>query len=432
MISWVIVLVFISIIAYEILKDRPTVMWVLLISVLTPRVPVGNTKIDGVYIIIIAIAIVIMLKRQFRFRPLKGIFKQYILLLILVHCIYLLAWLISNRNDGSMLIKSIVGAMKFIVLIWELYECNIDIPDINLSKEIYRFIIVTLVVTSIAVIYQRFYYNESIDFLSNVYFNDEEIRYLQQTTRGGRYARYYGLFPYPMHMGLFMTYSIVYVLGDIKINKIKKFLMITISLILGFYSGTKSFILGTALGILSYIALLIFSKKISRAQIIKVALSVFAVIIVILCYEKIYNFIYLKMGAGFARYFGYIKNFSGAFATRFDANSGSLIGTIEIVKKYWILGVGPDSINGEAVIDNAYLMILHNGGIIALMMVLGFYFSIIRKMIKHSDVLLLIFTLFATGVGFQTLFSVDISFWVICIIMFNLSVTKEHLFNITT
>lgn len=425
MISVLINLIFIVAIVWQYSKDKPTIGIFLLLTILSPRIAVGSIRIDGTYLVIIIVAIAVFIKDSARIYKFEGYFKKYVILIICINVLYLISWTLFNRNDTNRLISTLAGALKHIVLFYEIVECNKNIKELDLNKEIISYITVAAIVNFVALLYEIIDAKGATSLLSNVFFNEEESAYIAHQVHNDGFARYYGLFSYPMGMGMFICYSIAYLINNNTINGMRKACLLALLLVLGIYSASKSFIIGTAIVLITYLLLSLFSKTISKKDIRSVGI-LFAVIIGIFgLYNQIYNFIYDYIGPGFARYFGYLKNVQGILYARLDSQDGSLLSTMKVIKDYWLLGVGPTSIANEPVMDNSYIVIFHNGGIIALISIIGFYCMLFIKSKQRKDLLLLTVAILATGMGFPTMFISDISFWVMTVILWELSYDKN-------
>ena len=420
MISVLINLIFIVAIIWKYSKGKPTIGMFLLLSIISPRISIGGSKVDGIYLVIVCVAIAILIKRKGRISKIKDYYKIYIALIICVHLLYFASWVLFNRNDSGRLITTMVGAIKHIILLFEAVECNKNIQNLEIKNEILSFLSTAILFNIIALLYEMVDYRSAVDLLSNVFFNEEETEFLIAQIHGG-FTRYNGLFSYPMGMGMFACYSIAYLISVENVNKTRRIALIVLSLILGLYSASKSFIIGTAIILLAYLLLNLISPRMSTKS-LYISGGLFALIaIIFLLYDSIYSFIYNNVGSEFARYFQYLKNTQGILFSRLDTNSGALRSTMEIIKEHWLVGVGPTSIASEPIMDNSYIVILHNGGICALIAIMIFYFKLMIKTKRRAELFLLIIGVLATGMGFPTVFVADISFWVITVILWELS-----------
>ena len=416
MLSWFIMLCFACAIVIQYLFNKPTIMAMLTALLLVPRVSVMGSRFDGLYFVLIVLGGAIIIKDKGKVIYLPREFKNYTLLLVGLHLLYLFSWLVFNRNGVGSYALSVIGSMKLILFMWELLQSNKNVPDVDFDKEIANFLLIVTVINTIVVGWAMLDGSNVARFLANVYYSSKEAEQLYgEYLVNGHINRFAGLFAYPMHLGLFASFALAYAIGHV-FNKKYMYRVVTIaflSLVLGFSSCSKSFILGAVIVFISYVLL---SCRSSVVSIYTFAL-LFAMVIGIIClfvfYSSIYSFIYKYAGENYAYYFSFLKNWKDIFYGR----SIVLARTMEVIKKYWFLGVGVDTLLGEANMDNAYVMILHNGGVVALSGVLAFYYNLYYKLRNHIEACMLLIIMFAMGMGFQTLFATDTSFWVLIILM---------------
>ena len=120
-------------------------------------------------------------------------------------------------------------------------------------------------------------------------------------------------------------------------------------------------------------------------------------------YESIHSFLYERSQV-VAYYFSFLHNPLKAFATRYSSKTGILLPIYEIIRKHPIIGVGPLAVKGEILADSAPIIILHNGGVIALLIVILFYlwlFYCIWKCAGMEEIFLW-FTVIMSGFALST------------------------------
>lgn len=406
--SYVIIIGFVIVILYNLKNSKPLFVPVMLCSLFAPAINFGGNKIDGAYFIVI-ICIVIMLQQRGLRKP-SGYLKQYILLIIFVHVVYTVSWLLFSRKDMAILVSTIMGATKLLILMYVCFDVDPKIQKCNMNKELINLIAISVVINLPAVIYEMVAPRSALNLLSEVFLNNSEIIYLNLTFRNGTFERYYGLFSYPMKMGLFSVYALVFLVNrGIEIVRMKRYLLILGILFIGIASGAKSFVLGTAVVVLANIILPFVGTKIKFKTLFNIVLTISGIFMFLFFFENISNFLANIFGS-FVKYpLSFIVDWSRAFDTRTEA----LAGGWDIIKQNWLIGIGPSSVLGEAVMDNSYYVIMHNGGIIALFSVIFFYIRLFIKKRKDILAMTLIVILASTGMGFQTLISAEVSTWVI-------------------
>lgn len=424
MLSILINLIFIAAILWRYSKDEPTIGIFLLLSIISPRISIGGAKVDGIYLVTVCVAIAIFIKCKGRIHRIEGYFKIYVVLIVGIHLLYFTSWVLFNRNDSSRLITTMMGAIKHIILLFEVIECNINIKKLDIKKEIITFFSVAIFFNIVALLYEIIDYKGAVALLSNTFFNEEETDFLTAQIHNG-FSRYNGLFSYPMGLGMFACYALAYLISVEKVNKTNRIVLIAFSLVLGLYSASKSFIIGTAIILLTFLLLNLIKTHIPKKSIYIIGGLLALIVSIFIFYDSIYAFIYTNIGPGFARYFQYLKNTQGILHSRLDTDSGALLPTMEVIKEHWFIGVGPTSIAGEPVMDNSYIVILHNGGICALFAIIIFYLKLLIKTKPRAELFLLIIAVLSTGMGFPTVFVSDTSFWVITFILWELTFNAD-------
>ena len=410
--SFIIILALAIVILYNYLNIRPMFTIVMLCVLFSPRISVGNTQIDGGYIIAILMVVLILINGRLKKPPV--FLKLYLLLILILQIIYFVSWIIFNRNDLFTMIQSISGAVKIAILMYGCWVLDTRIKNYNLNKQLIRLLTISVFINFIAVIYEMIDLNGSIHILSSVFLNNTEQTYLQNTIKSGYYDRYYGIFSYPMMMGLYSVFAISYAVNpQMKVTFFRRMAIIIGFLFIGLASGTKTFVLGTAVVAFSYLVVPIIRKQISAKRVFVLLVGIIAVLLFVLFFDTIYNFITEIFSISIAGRLNYLKNWASAFDTRFGSEIGVLNEGRKIIKQFWFTGVGPSSLKGEAVMDNTYYVIIHNGGILALLAVIIFYIKLLKSVKNDIGAIVIIIALFATGMGFQTLILSNISTWVI-------------------
>ena len=411
--SYILLIMFLNLTVYRYIRKKTTISLIMGWIIFSPYIQIGKEQIDSSYIVAIVFFITILLfQRKIKMPP--KLLRGYLLLLININIVYLIAWMMFSRNDSGTLISSLAGALKIFIIIIECWIMNSVVDSVDVRAEISKMIAVILVLNLVFIIYEMIDFVGSRQFLLDHLLSYKEQSYLKQTTKWGYYNRYYGVFHYPMHMGIFMTYAIAYLIGEDKLfKKWFKLILLLIACFLGIMSASKSFMIGTAGIITIFISGTFMGEKIKVRKILMALSGIFMIVCILIFFEQIYDIIYTVAGPNFARCFNFLRNFSEIFETRFNSETGALREMIICIKKYWLIGVGPSNIMGEEVMDNAYLMVMHNGGIVSLVMVMLFYIKLILNHVFEQSKLVLVFATIIMGMGFQTLLAVPISTWII-------------------
>lgn len=369
-------------------------------------------QIDSLYIIDIVLLLVVALTPK-REKRKNVLLKKYSVTVIFVAFIYLLAWCVFSRKDFNTTLMNIIGAIKLLLFMHLCWILNRNVSGIIIKDEIAKTVAIVVVINVVMVVYEMLDLSGSVKFLQNYILSEKEIGYLKSTVAWGYYARYYGMFPYPMHMGIFATMAIAYLLAENEYyTGIKRLVLIFCAIYIGLMSASKSFVFGISFVAFGYVIGECIGKKTIQKKFLFMFGSILVLTWLIINLDNIYVFVSDVFGSNIARYISFLRDFKQVFNTRFGEN-GLIKDTKEVAKQYWFLGVGPSGIRGERSIDSSYYIIRHNGGVVALTAVIIFYIQLIKSHIKEWSKLLLIATIIVTGMGFLTWISASISTWLI-------------------
>lgn len=417
---------FIAYVISKVERGKPTMALLLGWMIVSPTFRVGSLAVDSTYIVVIVLFAYIMLKDKKIRIPTANI-RSYIMMIMGVNILYVISWLLFSRIDPETMITDFCGALKIVLLLVECWHLNTKVKNSLYLDEAVKMIAVLAVINTIAVVYEMSDLNASIKFLSEVIFNDQEIKFLLHTTKWGYYARYFGVFGYPMRLGMFVVYSLTFLaFQEVHIKKIYKIILIADLLVLGMLSGSKTFIFGVAI----LLVLMIVNTFMAINQTKKAwasGLGAGAVILLIyIMFDELSILITNVFGAGFARYFNYLANIGDIFETRFSSDKGLFANSTlyDVIKSNLVFGVGVSSINSEPNMDNSILMILHNGGMVAFTIVLLWYLKSVYKNIDNKGYIYTIIIILATGMGFQTWIA-PVSAWLIYVMLAEKNRTRK-------
>ena len=156
---------------------------------------------------------------------------------------------------------------------------------------------------------------------------------------------------------------------------------------------------------------------------------IFIFIFVMAFYDDLYSYL-LNYNANFAYYFSFLKDPIAVLNTRFGSvdSEGSLSYVFEILKKSALIGVGPASVNGEIVGDNAYVVLIHNGGLIALIITMIYYryFFIKGIKFKNNTTILIILMIFILSMGMPILIGANISLFILYYLLIEFSLINKQ------
>ena len=403
MIAVLICVIFICLIIWQYVHERCTVGTITLLSLVSPYISVGSGNYDGLYFAIPIMLGAITIKNKGKLKKLKGVWgKRYQRLNLFLCAVYFIAWIIFSRIDFGITIVSLLGIVKYLLLIYLAYATNPDKNDQQIKESITRALVILVLLNTVACITQLI----SVDLgtaIVKAYGSTDSISYLNAVTRWGFFSRCFGVLRTPMELGMVMSFVFGFFL--ISEKKLKySFLYLALSVFCGACSASKSFWVGLIAVVMVKILTEARFSHSARKAIIQIGGLIVAVVLVVALYDYIGNLIQNYLGGTFAQYWRQLSDISSIFSTRYSEESEFLWFLPEFMKEYWLMGVGPSSVAGERAIDSAIANTLHNGGIIALVAILVFYIRLLiacwnRKMqIAFSMALLLV--LF--GLGFQT------------------------------
>jgi hypothetical protein len=145
-------------------------------------------------------------------------------------------------------------------------------------------------------------------------------------------------------------------------------------------------------------------NRTTRKVVLQFVFFAVGIMMVIALYNPIGDLIQRFLGSTYAQYWRQLSDLSSIFDTRYSETSEFLGFMPEFLKKHWMIGVGPSSIAEERAIDSAFVNILHNGGILALLITVSFYFGLFRACWRKRQLLLISLSsmIILFGFGFQT------------------------------
>ena len=399
-------------IVYRNLKNKSSVVPILMMILYGPVLKIGSKNVDSIYILIIALFVFIL---AFNGKLYFGKIKRYVYTTISVMIVYTVSWLIFSRVDANSYLSCIAGGMKLIIILIECYTLNYSFCD-RIEKDIANLINVSLIINSLFIIFQTRFFSLSLLILEDIFLSTAEYDFILNSTYAGYYTRYNGLFGYPMHLGIFCALAIAFLL--MYRAKQKKdtiwLLSVCMALYCGIMSASKSFFIGLAVLYCFYVVENLAQMN-DKKKIVFNIFPVLGFVLVVSFQQDIIGILENTFGSYVAYYAQKVAIFFDDFETVFETrlgDSGALNTLYDVVVENFLFGVGPASINGENVMDNAVLVIIHNGGIIALTIVLSYYAKILRIFYQNHQSLLLIFTILACGMGFQIWIASPLTVWI--------------------
>jgi len=231
----------------------------------------------------------------------------------------------------------------------------------------------------------------------------------------GVFPRLYGLNYSPVLLGakslLCFTSSLFGIIQKTNPETKRKLLvLLMLSLINGIFSFSKTFILGSLLSLFIYILFFLINvikmRLIQIREIILIVLIGICFIVIIINSKNLSTITKLP----FSYYFGFIvTNPLEALKTRYIYESVPVDTqlTYDIIKANPILGVGYTSPLGEFIGDSEYLVAMHHGGIVSLLLKLSLIVFLLFVSLKRQDKFFLgiIVACLITGFALPALYS---------------------------
>lgn len=393
------------------LKNKSSVVPILMITLYGPDLKIGNKSLDSTYVLIVVLLIFIVFSNG---KLYFGKIKRYVYTTISIMAVYTVSWLLFSREDINSYLSCVIGGMKLTAILIECYTLNYMFCD-RIEEDITNLINITLILNSLFIIFQKLFFEASLAVLKNVFLSADEYDFVLSATYAGRYTRFNGLFKYPMHLGIFCAVAIAFLL-IVGVNSKKRavwLLSIGMALYCGIMSASKSFFIGLA--VLYCLFVVENLTKISdKKKVIFNVIPVFVLVLIVLFQQDIIRILENVFGSYVAYYAQkvvlFFNDVGAVFETR-TGDSGALSSLYDVVVNNLLFGVGPGSVNGEKVMDNAILVVLHNGGIIALLIVFNYYAKILRMCYHNHKSTLLVFTILACGMGFQIWVASPLTAW---------------------
>lgn len=398
MISIIIAFILISDAVRRYMKYDKNLTSIILCSLVLPYLKVGEAKIDCLYFASIIFVMVIFIKNKGSVIIEGSVWaKKYYLLNISLIMLYSFAWLLNSRKDASVMIAFLFGLIKSVSIVFCAYVMNRNITKDSINKSLINAMETLMTINSLVCVIQL----NSVQigsYIVGLLGSEETISYLEAITKYGYFTRCFGIMDTPMGLGLVSLFSAAFFLIVPKKISIRNYLFLVASVYCGVCSASKIFWLGMCI----LIVMVFFKEKRNVRGYIVRLLVLIVIVLVFVCYDKIDGIIRTSLGSTYAYYWQYLKKPFEVFATRYSNESVFLGFMPSFMKKYWLIGVGPSSIMGERAIDSAFVNILHDGGIIGLLIVVAFYLRLFQFNRKNNVIVIMLVLLFCTGFGFQT------------------------------
>ncbi|KGK91256.1 hypothetical protein DP73_04640 [Desulfosporosinus sp. HMP52] len=408
--GFAILVLFCILTSYKIINNKNPVAIVLFYCAIAPSVKLGGATFDSNYLYITLITIMIFLKR----RSIKkyNALKPFSLMTMIWIVMYFIGWLSHGAPNSNEFWISVVGLLKNIITIYVCYLLSIDSNSQQLDRTMGKALGYIVVANAIMVTLQWLMPLKMFALCNELYYSADRAGYTSaasiNTWGGGfyidHYYRYFGLFGTPMEFSCVLILVLAFLLIQIITGKFyfkHPKLLTIVTIVLGIATQTKLFFLMLPILLIMYV--MYSKKKLNTTRIISYFSLGIVCLFFIVFLDKISN---IQMFS----YFQYLRDPLSAFASRLGNDSseqGYIYQTLTVGLDNILTGVGPVSVYGEKIADSSYVVLLHNGGILTLLVMLFYYGSLFVKNSKnHLPVLnILLITLFVLGASRNVLLS---------------------------
>ena len=365
----------------------------LLLAFVCPTIILGNQQISYDLLGFFAVCVLLFFNsKKKKTRPLIRHMGLYFFLLFISTLISVLL------KDSTINYISVLGYARLILL---LYFLQLYCEKETLRKAVYNVVVINFVVMLLQ------YFSDTAAIWSYRLFAKSSSQALSYYYSIGKIDRLTGTFSNILPVAYFMLFAFIVSLAHYceKNSETKKDLFVLFfSLVCGGLAVSKSFILGLPLVIISWI---VFSKVFHRKEydVFRGKRVLLILIIIIFIVASVILKDSLRMSNVINYYLESVRS-GEFFASRYN-ESGVLKDAIEVIKDNWLIGIGSATLHSEFLGDSQYITILHNTGILGLMIIISMFISYARRLIHLKSVpgLTAIVLIMAVGFAGTTVFS---------------------------
>lgn len=394
MISFVLPILWTISILKHVAKHEDVSAIVFLSIILTPTVLFVGQRINCMYYLCFLFGLIASLKHLVIDR--KSI--CFLLCLSMVIFLSFLGWIING--EGSFFVP-FLGELKFIIVAFELFIIFNSYEKEQIENGFQKAMITAIVLNAIVVVLSLLIPVHITSIVELFYYNDDTIN-ASESIINGKMARAYGLFNHPAALALFSLFSLVFFLKNY-FKVAHGWFFLFLSMLTGLLAFSKTFIIGFPIVIIIW--LLFYGKALFRSKAGSILLIIMLALffLFVISFDSILGFI-RERSPVLAYYLGFLKDPAGSLNTRYSSSAGNLAPLYKIISEHPIIGVGPNPIMGEVVLDSAPLTILHDGGVLRLLVVMAMYAGMINDCIKKRrwDFVLYFVIVFLSGFGLPT------------------------------
>lgn len=371
-IVFILLLLILMIVAF--LNEKKGIIIYVIFSLLSPNLHLSGMQVSFEIVAFFLIFLILIFKRSQIFSLYKNWpHRQWVWIYFFLIIISSLIAVI--KYDSTISWIAIFGYFRVICIIYMLQYVFRENPERQLDNIISPILTVNLIVSIIQLAMPS-----SVQLFYDLYYKDS-MTPLKEVLGLGYFNRAYGTFGTPVLLGVFALFSFAVYLGYYVEKKPCRFLTLKILMAVscGLIALSKTAILGMPTLVITVFVLGIFGfVKIKNKKILIIPFLIIGIG---------YFMVDLLEKAGFAIswYIRFLKHPFEAFGTRYDAGTGILTETYEIINQNLIFGVGPTPIGDAFVGDSMYISILYMSGIIGLFLFLGILISAIVINLIEKD-----------------------------------------------
>lgn len=323
--------------------------------------------------------------------------------LLLYFFVYIISTIVSNIfNDAVNLYIHIFGFMRLII-----------IYVVLINQENFKFwfkdLLVAVLTVNLVIMSVQFLFPNSISIFYNLYAKDSALA-LAGMLNLGYFTRLSGTFNNIVPASFFFVLTTTTFLVEYsRENSFKNIMILCSAVLCGLATSSKSFIIAMPI---IFVINLIIKKVYEKSSLVVIKQSkikfmnlflVFALTMTIL--------LFLYYSENILETNRYINDLSidNIFSSRYSQDKGITIEALNVFKNNYLLGVGATSLIGEFLGDSFYVVVLHNTGIIGMLIILLFLLNLILSCMieKNRQNILLIVSIIIVGFAGNTIFSLS-------------------------
>ncbi|NJP39905.1 hypothetical protein HCH52_02395 [Oscillospiraceae bacterium HV4-5-C5C] len=398
---------------------RPAVVTAAIFAIMAPSIIVGSRRLSPLYILtIILLTECLLAVKRGELKLFEHTADRWFgISMALAFLLYLLGYVVNNRQEGSAFMIAMAGYLQVLLLPLLFYYLFKRMSRDAVYKSMALSILITVAVNLIFAVLQRAFYEQAYRLTFALYASDGRYKPLNEVAKTGYFDRIFGTFYSPTLLGLTALIMLAFLLSvwlsrqpqllgtpesgsqpdrtATRQARHRACLLLIISALilhLAIIAYTKIVILGLPVFIIYWAILLIFFPERKKTLYQRWA-------VVLLISTAVYGVTYFTIPA-FSHnarnyYYGLLLRPLNSLSSRYgsvhlsqstqdmenavNSSSGITASAMGVIKKHWLIGVGPLSIEQEFLGDSQVVQVLHNGGILALLCYLSFYSYVYLK-----------------------------------------------------